>query len=737
MVWNSTPKMSSSHVPPEPTFCEACSIHLTPDNYKAHIMGKKHKSQLARCSTKSNIEETGLIVKGVPPHVNAAEVAAAFGRYGLIAKVEIYENITFVNFTERSSCDEALKHQHFVRNTALHVERRKLKDHNNLQRVQNKRGFDNTMKNSTQTQKKVEKATNNGEKKPAIVLEVVLKALKQPAPVSEQMTTLQQIILAEPNHSSSVCNKIHTDVMNALSTNMAFSVRELFAFGSMTTGLAFKDSDLDLYAHLELNSQTHLLTASAQQHQKKVFGIVKSCLYRKPHIFKDIVPIQGAKVPLIKFVHRETKVACDLSFRDKIGYYNSNLLRHYLSMNDKFFELMVFLKYWARVHDFVSTSKLSSFSLSMLCLSFLLSLKNDVDERIVPTVDELLNKGQPSDGDTYVNHWKCSFDSTPIKVTLPDQPQYSLLGLLKGFFEYIATLPFQTDVLSVLTGELIPRKLFDSPEELPNAYTCYKHFILKHPEEVLVQPQHCAVIHDPFRLNHNLLARVNLVTMQGFVQACKKGAEDCAVAISNEQLEFTLLHHLLRWYHSPVLKQVPSQSKNMGPTLLILDNRFTGSENPYDNMYKLIYVIFEKILFLKVSKLEVETKNESDCKVSKTDTMKDVHENSLTHNMLTCEGYKDVWNGRKKAKCQLNLDNPLSFDDEVKVSKLLAQKKQNVHHVPVSFQCKLLQKGEKYHLIFDPYENKRTFKGFWMQIEQLLPKWMISLKQTLNKTTHE
>lgn len=252
------------------------------------------------------------------------------------------------------------------------------------------------------------------------------------------------------------------------------------------------------------------------------------------------------------------------------------------------------------------------------------------------------------------------------------------------------------------------------------------------------------MIHDPFRLNHNLLARVNLVTMQSFVLACKQAAEDCALAMNNKLIESSLLHHLLddRKLPSHIAVQGTSQSKkkddniNIGPTSLILENPFIGNENPYQDLTDLISMIFEKILLLDVSQSKEATEHETNCKVSKTDTMKDVHENSHSHSMLVCEGKTDVWNGRKKAKQMLRLNNPLSFQDEEKISNLLSQENKGKDtNVPVAFQCKLLCEAKTCTLLFEDFcDTKRNFKIFWMSVRQLLPKWVIGLNQELSKS---
>lgn len=186
----------------------------------------------------------------------------------------------FLKFPDyRSSCDNALKEKHYIRNKLLHVEKRRLKDSpgnngkyeyldnlflasifSNLLKinviyppnaealsVSKKRGFDNTPKNSSKAPKSPKTDKNEKKKESAIDANAVYRALSQPSSLSEQMTTLKNFILMGPEKCKNICNQICSDMR---STMNAFSTCELYTFGSMTTGLAFKDSDLDVYGHL-------------------------------------------------------------------------------------------------------------------------------------------------------------------------------------------------------------------------------------------------------------------------------------------------------------------------------------------------------------------------------------------------------------------------------------------------------------------------------------------------------
>lgn len=81
----------------------------------------------------------------------------------------------------------------------------------------------------------------------------------------------------------------------------------------------------------------------SEKNFNKIFVAAKKCLYRKGHLFRSIVPLQRIKVPIIKFVHIDTQVSCDMSFQNLIGHCNSKLLRHYLDMNERYFHIYGFV----------------------------------------------------------------------------------------------------------------------------------------------------------------------------------------------------------------------------------------------------------------------------------------------------------------------------------------------------------------------------------------------------------
>lgn len=79
-------------------------------------------------------------------------------------------------------------------------------------------------------------------------INAVLTALVKSSTILEQISKLKELVLAGDEYCNDLQHKICNDLTDALKT--AFKVCELYAFGSTTTGLAFKTSDLDVYALL-------------------------------------------------------------------------------------------------------------------------------------------------------------------------------------------------------------------------------------------------------------------------------------------------------------------------------------------------------------------------------------------------------------------------------------------------------------------------------------------------------
>lgn len=80
-----------------------------------------------------------------------------------------------------------------------------------------------------------------------------------------------------------------------------------------------------------------------EQARKKVFK-VSSCLAKRD-IFDHVVPIALAKVPIVQATHLPSKIACDISFRNKLSVRNSQFIAKLAEFEPRFRPLCIGLRY--------------------------------------------------------------------------------------------------------------------------------------------------------------------------------------------------------------------------------------------------------------------------------------------------------------------------------------------------------------------------------------------------------
>ena len=91
-------------------------------------------------------------------------------------------------------------------------------------------------------------------------------------------------------------------------------------FGSSVNGVGFKESDVDIY--LDLQKEPSLLKKSGRKIGEKIVSILKKI----PEI-TNVEGILGARIPIVRFVHEESDLKCDLSFHNMMSVMNSKFLK--------------------------------------------------------------------------------------------------------------------------------------------------------------------------------------------------------------------------------------------------------------------------------------------------------------------------------------------------------------------------------------------------------------------------
>nr|CAD7440254.1 unnamed protein product [Timema bartmani] len=201
-----------------------------------------------------------------------------------------------------------------------------------------------------------------------------------------QLRTLMAEVEFPADDKLSISSKICKDLDTIFRHDYAHCKTRVF--GSLVTGLAFKGSDIDVLLdanyYINRGQSTVSLEHSVMEEMVKT---ARKHLQGHPYLFRCVLAIPKAKVPLVKFFHRLTEMNCDLSFRNALGVQNSILIRFYLSLDPRIKPLLFILKYWSQKNDLSGSGKLTNYALAMMILFYLQQL----DDPIVPSVFVLQN----------------------------------------------------------------------------------------------------------------------------------------------------------------------------------------------------------------------------------------------------------------------------------------------------------------------------------------------------------
>lgn len=253
---------------------------------------------------------------------------------------------------------------------------------------------------------------------------------------------------------------------------------QLCLFGSSKNGFGFRDSDLDICMTLEGHD-----TAEKLNCKEIIEGLAK--VLKKHTGLRNILPITTAKVPIVKFEHRQSGLEGDISLYNTLAQHNTRMLATYAAIDPRVQYLGYTMKVFAKRCDIGDASRgsLSSYAYILMVLYFLQQRQPPV----IPVLQEIF------DGNTVpqrmVDGWNAFFfnDLDELRRRLPELHQNKesvgelWLGLLRFYTE---EFDFKEHVISIRQRKRLT--------------TFEKQWTSK-----------CIAIEDPFDLNHNLGAGVS------------------------------------------------------------------------------------------------------------------------------------------------------------------------------------------------------------------------------------
>lgn len=426
-------------------------------------------------------------------------------------------------------------------------------------------------------------------------------------------------------------NKICNDLFHALSHK--FPNCKVYPFGSTTTGLCFKNSDLDVYI-------------SGIRHQyfneTKCLYILKDLLGRY-NSFTNLFVISHAKIPILKCVHIGTGINCDINLRNMLGVCNSNLIKYYIDKSSKIKMLLIILKCWARKHNMTGQSHL--FTNYSICLLVIFLLQQQPYG--APSVFELQKNRQSHN---YQECWNGGF--TSVTFFSSALANTTLLRLLNHFFIFYSEFDYGTDIICPYLGRTVKKDEFKTPETLPNCYRAYKAYIKDGRNPVFKYPS-VICIQDPFEHCRNTVSVVTESVLQAFIKFCNLGKELCKNGESGliyklfteSPLDINMKSNSKRvdsHFHiqqDTNLKFIKQQVKDNDP-----NRNDTINTRWFEHVHEFLLVVLKDFL-----QFDLEEVQSTSHKIMKGASQSDVYDKDQSKYKYKCSAKLNLWQARKQS----------------------------------------------------------------------------------------
>lgn len=507
-------------------------------------------------------------------------------------------------------------------------------------------------------------------------LTAIAKSLKETGNISEQVALF--INTVRPQFSAAVekYRRICFDL--DIIIRGVFEYAQVHPFGSTITGLCFKDSDVDIFIQLPPD----LIRTRDSDYFLKT---ARRALLRYGHVFNDILCIFRAKTPIVKCLHVPTNIKCDINFRSMLGVCNTRLISYYLSLDPKLTQLMLIIKFWAKIHDLSGPQKFTNYALTMLMFFYLQHPPFNL-----PTVRSLQTRFNYEE-----EGWLGQF--VPLEnFESPALRNATLLQLLRGFFSFCTTFDFGLYVVCPYIGEQIPKINFFNISMLSNAFKRYMIYLID-PASTPLHVDSAVCIQDPFELSRNVAGVVHVRNLEWFLTCCKR-----SIAICNSETENDFLYNLFTF--SPKTNVIGSETANFRIRLAGHLRYFYDSLEPTNRTIGALRKIWFETLntFLlsvltRVFKLDVETEPAaSSHKTAKLEGQKDVHDNNVVDAIVfRCKGKRNLWEHRKSWSKHIVLNLPpdsCSLDKEIGFTDYIYRDNTKFSEMLVDFKLKVTAK---------------------------------------------
>ncbi|KAI1727979.1 cid1 family poly A polymerase domain-containing protein [Ditylenchus destructor] len=266
---------------------------------------------------------------------------------------------------------------------------------------------------------------------------------------------------------------------------------KLSAFGSVVNGFGSKNSDLDMCLWSTTNTPLD---------SDYVLKEIRSIFVRNEN-FDDVMHIENAKIPIIKFTSKKYDLSCDICIENRLATYNSDLLSEYSKFDDRVPKLGLALKHWAKSFEINDASKdtISSYAYMIMLIHY---LQRCPSANILPFLQEGVAGGEVIEG--------CIVNFKKPNTTFSRKAKKCSVGeLFHNFFHFYNVFNTKKNVIQIRTRKKLLKS--SAPQD---------DLDLKLP----------LYVQDPFRHERNLTKNVSGTAIQKIKDAIKctlVGLQEC------------------------------------------------------------------------------------------------------------------------------------------------------------------------------------------------------------------
>ncbi|KAF8958406.1 hypothetical protein BDZ97DRAFT_1445656 [Flammula alnicola] len=244
-------------------------------------------------------------------------------------------------------------------------------------------------------------------------------------------------------------------------------------FGSTRYGVSHSNSDLDLVVVDPDYPQGFVKTEFREPIYKP--RKLAACIIHSG--FSQVVCRPSSAVPIVKFRDRVSGLECDLNVNERLGIFNSDMIKQYCDFSPVLRPMLFGIKEWAKPLHLNSPSgvksvpaSFSSYALALMTIGFLQA------EGLLPNLQANLPPLSPEDKSAVWTRkprrsWDVRFrtDETPIPLGQAD-----VNTLLLKWFRFWETFPYAHKCISIRVGAILDRNApeVSEPSRNPPAPIC-------------------------------------------------------------------------------------------------------------------------------------------------------------------------------------------------------------------------------------------------------------------------